>query len=269
MRAVMLVAGVGSRLRSSEARIRPKVLLDFGGRSLLQRHIEILERLGVDELVLGVGFNHEEIEKEIVALGAEDFVRTVFNPDYEAGSIVTLWALRGEVCWGGPVLLMDGDVLYDEQILDRLVVSQHENCVLIDRDAELDDEAVKLCIRDGEIVEFRKWVSAEYDYCGESVGFFRLSAGFAEKVMKQTGLYIGQGRLHDAYEEAFRDVFLTSRPETTVCVDISGVPWIEIDSAADVNRANAEILPRILSGAVSRDRAAIGSIAAVRATESG
>ena len=29
--------------------------------------------------------------------------------------------------------------------------------------------------------------------------------------------------------------------------DITGVPWIEIDFAADIERANAEILPRIMT----------------------
>ncbi len=249
MKAVMLAAGIGARLGGSGARNAPKVLLRFGGRSLLQRHIDSLKRHGIEELVLGVGFNREEIEQEVAALGAEGFVRTVFNPDYEAGSIVTLWTLRDELCWGGPVLLMDGDVLYDDRLMERLVGSRHPNCLLLDRVVALDEEAVKLCIRDREIVEFRKWLSAEFDFCGESVGFFALSACVAESLIAQTGLYIEQGRRHDPYEEPFRDVILTSRRGTMAYEDITGLPWIEIDSATDVEQANAEVLPRTLAAA--------------------
>ena len=56
--------------------------------------------------MLGVCYNHQMIEREISALGAQDFVRTVFNEDYRAGNIVTLWALRNELRCGDPVLQM-------------------------------------------------------------------------------------------------------------------------------------------------------------------
>ena len=247
MKAVMLAAGLGARLNGAGTKSSPKVLLRFGGRSLLQRHIGILRRCGIEELVLGVGFNREEIEQEVADIGAEGFVRTVFNPDFEAGSIITLWTLRDELCWGGPVLLMDGDVLYDDRLMERLVTSNNPNCLLLDqRIAAPDDEAVKVCIRDCEIVEFRKWLSAEFDFCGESVGFFRFSARVAENVIAQTRLYLEQGRHQDPYEEPLRDVMLTSRCGTFAYEDVTALPWIEIDSAADVARANAEILPFIL-----------------------
>jgi len=247
MKAVMLAAGVGARLSNSGTRNVPKILLQFGNKSLLQRHIDILKKNGIEELVLGVGFNREDIEQEIAAIGAGGFVRTVFNPDYEAGSIVTLWTLRDELCRGRPVLLMDGDVLYDHRLMKRLVTSDNPNCLLLDRLVALDDEAVKLCIRDGEIVEFRKWLSAEFDFCGESVGFIKMSARLAESVVAQTQLYIGQGRRNDPYEEPVRDVILTSRRNTIAYEDVTGLPWIEIDYAADVERARTEILPRIVA----------------------
>jgi choline kinase len=247
MKAVMLAAGIGARLGPAVTDHPPKVLLRFGGKSLLQRHVEILRRLGVEELVLGVGYRQEEIEQEIADLRAEDFVRTVFNGDFDQGSIVTLWTLRDELCCGGPVLLMDADVLYDEGILRRLVLSRHQNCLLLDRAFTPGDEPVKLCIRDGEIVEFRKWLSAEFDFCGESVGLFKLSAPVAGKIIAQAKLYLEQGRRLDPYEEAIRDVILTSTRRTFSFEDITSMPWIEIDFAADVERATREILPRILA----------------------
>jgi choline kinase len=198
-------------------------------------------------LVLGVGFHHQDIEREIAALGAQDYVRTVFNEKYREGNIVTLWTLRNELSCGEAVLLMDGDVLYGEGLMARLVNSHHHNCLLIDRDFEPGEEPVKICVRDGEIVEFRKWLSADYDFCGESVGFFKLSAEMAKKLILQTELYLKQDRRHDPYEEAIRDVLLTSPSGTFAFEDITGMPWIEIDFAADIERAKAEILPRILT----------------------
>ena len=259
MKAVMLAAGIGARLGPAVTEHAPKVLLRFGGKSLLQRHVEILRRQGVGELVLGVGYHQDEIEQEIADLRAEGFVRTVFNEDYDQGNIVTLWTLRDELCCGGPVLLMDADVLYDEGLLRRLVTSRHQNCLLLDRAFTPGDEPVKLCIRNGEIVEFRKWLSAEFDFCGESVGLFKLSAPVAEKIIAQTKLYLMQGRRQEPYEEAIRDVLLTSERRTFSFEDISGMAWIEIDFAADVERATSEILPRILAAAGSASAMTRGS----------
>ena len=258
MKVVMLAAGIGARLGSNISEPPPKVLLRFGRKSLLEYHLEILREQGIDELVLGVGYKHDDIEQEIATLDAQDFVRTVFNKDYREGNIVTLWSLRDELRCGDPVLLMDADLLYDEELLKRLINSPHQNCLLLDRGFEPGDEPVKICIRDGEIVEFRKWLSTGFGYCGESVGMFKLSSDAAELIIAQTELYLEQGRRHDPYEETIRDVLLTSPRGTFDFEDITGLPWIEIDFAVDVTRAEDEILPRIISAAAKRRASAIG-----------
>lgn len=245
MKVVMLAAGTGSRLGQTGQKTGPKVLLRFGGKSLLERHINIFREQGISELVLGVGFQHHKIQKEIEAIGAQRFVRTVVNENYELGNIVTLSALHDEMCCGEPILLMDSDVLYDESVLERLIKSQHPNCLLIDRSFVPGDEPVKICVRDGEIIEFRKWLSAEFDFCGESVGFFKFSPEVAEQIMLQANLNLRHGRQNEAYEETIRDVLLTSQLGKFSFEDITGIPWIEIDFAEDVERANAEILPLI------------------------
>ena len=251
----MLAAGVGARLAGSEVNKSPKILMNIGGKSLLQRHLEILRKHGIDELVIGVGYQHQEIEQKIEELGARNYVRTVYNEHFAEGSIVTLWTLRDELCSGGQVLLMDADVLYDEALFSQLMNSRHENCLLLDRDFGPGDEPVKICVRDGEIVEFRKWLSAEFDFYGESVGFFKLSTEGATKIISQTSLYLSQGRRHEPYEEAIRDVLLTSQRGTFAFEDITGMPWIEIDFSADVERANSEILPRMLLAKKNRKTA--------------
>ena len=63
--------------------------------------------------------------------------------------------------------------------------------------------------------------------------------------MRQTDLSLRQGRRNEPYEETIRDVLLTSPRGTFAFEDITGIPWIEIDFAVDIERANTEILPRI------------------------
>ena len=119
MKALILAAGVGRRLGEA-AGGRPKALLTFGGKTLLRRHVELLAAAGVDEVVIGVGHRAAAIEAELARIGSERPIRSVHNPRYREGSVVTLWTLRHELAFGGDVLLMDADVLYDRRILSRL-----------------------------------------------------------------------------------------------------------------------------------------------------
>ena len=245
MRAILLAAGRGNRLESL-GRQRPKCLLPFGGRSLLRRHVDCLRSLGVAEIVITVGYRESDVAAELDALGLEPRPVTVSNPEFERGSVVSLWAAREALEAGGDVLLMDADVLYDAAILERLVRASG-NVFLLDRD--FDDsgqEAVKLCVRDDVPVEFRKRLAADlvYDFAGESVGFFRLSESMARALAKRCADYVTSGRLDDPYEEAIRDLLLDS-PRSFRFEDVTGLPWIEIDFPDDVRRAEHEILPRL------------------------
>jgi len=244
MRAIIYAAGVGSRLGTG-ADHAPKVLLEFAGRSLLERHIDILTACGVTDIVVVVGYAADRIEAALAGLTTTARTRTVYNPDYRQGSIVTQWSVREALGEGGDVLLMDADVLYDKRLIERLVASPHANCFLLDRAIEAGEEPVKLCVKDGALVDFRKNPSREYDWCGESVGFFKLSEATARRLVDSTRAYIETGRTGEYYDEALRDLLIADPPGSFGFEDITGLPWIEIDFAADIEEARRAVLPKL------------------------
>jgi len=244
MKAIMLAAGVGSRLGQGED-VAPKVLLRFGGKTLLQRHIEILRHAGVRELVMGVGHQADRLIATLDEIGASDFVRTVMNPNYKKGPITTLWALRDELMTDEPVILMDGDVLYDQRMMDRLIKSPVANCFLMDRDVEPGEEPVKVCMRGDRPVDFHKQPTEAHDYYGEWIGFLKLSPAMAARVPGATRPFVEDGQEHLLYEVAIRDLVLADRDGAFGVEDVTGLPWIEIDFMEDVVRAEAEILPNL------------------------
>ncbi|BAY77366.1 nucleoside-diphosphate-sugar pyrophosphorylase [Nostoc linckia NIES-25] len=244
MKAIILAAGVGQRL-GKDGQNQPKCLLKFNGKSLLERHLNYLRHYQIDEVVIAVGYQAEKIQDEIKALGAENWVTTVYNPDYTKGSVISLWALRQHLAAADNLLLMDADVLYDRHIIERLVKTNVSNCFLLDRDFEPGDEPVKLCVKDGYLVEFRKQVALTlYDFAGESVGFFRFENAIARRLANRTEQYVADG-LHDQpYEEVIRDLLLET-PQVFSYEDITGLPWIEIDFPEDIQRAQNQTLPQI------------------------
>ena len=244
MKAVMLAAGIGNRL-SKDRPEPPKVLLRFAGKTLLERHIANLKRCGVGELVIGVGYEADMIAAEVARLGAGGFVRTVHNPHFRDGSGITLASIGAEFACGRDVLLMDGDVLYEPDILGRLVRTAHRNCFLLDRDFEPGDEPVKLCVRGGELVDFHKKVQGQFDLMGESVGFFRFAADVSRDILQRCQYHIEKNERALWYEESIRDVLLARPPGTFGYEDVTGLSWIEIDFPEDVKRAELEILPQV------------------------
>ena len=240
-RAILLAAGVGRRLHDT-AGSTPKALLPFAGRTLLARHVGTLNRCGVSDITVVVGFEADRMRGAADALPG---VRLVFNPDFREGSVVSLWAARASLLSDAPVILMDADVLYDDRLLRRLVDSPHPNAVLLDRDIEPGDEPVKLCIRDGTIVDFHKKPTAAHEWHGESVGFFRFTPETAAELARRASDYATGGQRHMEYEEPIRDM-IQSAPSRFGFEDITGLPWTEIDFPADVAKAQA-LLPRLVA----------------------
>ncbi len=239
----MLAAGVGRRLGGDEDR-PPKVLLSFGGKTLLRRHLEILSRLGFGELTIATGYRAEEIETELGAIDPPIPVRTVYNPQYRLGSLISLWTVRRQLASRGEVVLMDGDVLYDRRLMERLLAAPHANCFAMDRLIEDGEEPVKICLRGGTLVDFDKTPRASYDVCGEWVGFLRLSRLGARRILAAAKTFIDAGEHGAIYEKAIRGALL-AEPDLFGVADITGLPWIEIDFADDVRKARNEILPKL------------------------
>ncbi len=245
MKIAMMAAGVGSRLGVGDEG-RPKVMLQFFGKTLLQRHLEILRAQGFDDLTIVVGHQADVIRQEIQRLGAADWVETCFNHDYRSSSLLSLWCLRDVFAAGEPVIYLDADVLYDHRLMHHLVGSPWPSAVLIDRDLELEDEPLKVCIEDGIIVDFHKQIRAiSYDDVAEWIGFARFSERTARGLVDATRHYVDAGKTDRIYEEPMRDVILSAPPGEFGVEDVTGLPWTEIDFPEDLVYAREHILPQL------------------------
>jgi len=241
--AVILAAGVGNRLGAAAAN-EPKILLEIGGKTLLERHFSALRAHGIVDVTMTIGYEGDEIRRAVDKLGLGGRIRFVENARYREGSIVSLWAQHHHLQSGAATLVMDGDVLYDHRMIGRLLAAPAENVLLIDRNIEPGDEPVKICFRDDVIVDFRKKPEHAHDWHGESVGFFRFSPTMSRALAERCAWYVDQGHTNLEYEEAIRDLIL-EYPRQFGAEDISDLPWVEIDFESDVSRARQDVLPQL------------------------
>jgi choline kinase len=247
MRAIIYAAGVGMRLKSAFGD-RPKILLEFAGKSLLERHLERLREVGIGQLTIVSGYQHQLIEQALPPLqrryGLE--IQQLINPDFTEGSILSLAVsipVLTPLAQNQPVLLMDGDVLYPAEILRRLVNSPHLTALLIDREySTADDDPVLVPIANGRPFDFVKKWQGQAEQLGESIGFFKVSPEDLPDLIRFTqSLSAGKGR-SASYDDVLRKLVQAGRFGHE---DVTGLPWTEIDFPADVERANREVLPAI------------------------
>lgn len=245
MKAILYAAGIGKRLEEKFGQ-RPKVLLEFGGKSLLEWHLLRLQEARVTELVVVTGYCREQLESALHSLGSRYPITltTRHNPDYTEGSVLSFLASLPDLeAATAPLLLMDADVLYPAQMLHRLIDSPHRTALLVDRDfSTADDDPVLVPIREGRPFDFvKKWLG-KADAIGESVGFFKLDpADLPPLIMETRQRSTGDGR-KDSYDDVLRLLVQAGRFGHE---DVTHLPWTEVDFPGDVERAEQEVLPAI------------------------
>ena len=239
--AIILAAGVARRLAPLTDHTQ-KSLLQVGGRAILAWMLEALRAAGVQQAVIVVGHCADQVAALAAAPPPGLVVRTIHNPDYQMGSSLSLRCAR-DVVRSGPTLIMDADVVFPTEFLRRLVACPAENAFLIDRGFADTGEEVKFYTQGDRVIALgKKVVPAAWDRVGEGIGFFKCGAGAGPELLRLLEQVIETSDGLCEYEDALH--LLVSR-QPVEAVDVTGLPWTEVDFAEDLRKAEAEVFPAI------------------------
>ena len=233
MKAIILSAGQGSRL-GHLVDDRPKCLIDFSGRTLLDRQLDSLEANGVHEAVVVTGFHDELIEQAIAARSGGPGIRTIYNPFYKvADNTGSLYMARHELA--GDCLVWNGDTLVSRALMAKVVANPQPGiCVTIDRkDDGYDDDDMKVLEEGGRLKAIGKRIAEGVN--AESIGLLAFRSGGAEQ-------------FRAAIEQAMRTSEGTTiwylrvinhiaQSHDVWTLDIHGEEWGEVDFPPDVDNA--------------------------------
>jgi choline kinase len=241
MRAVILAAGVARRLAPLTDRTQ-KCLLPVAGVPIFSRMLRALERAGVREVTVVVGHCAAQVREE-AARGARALaVRIIDNPEYARGSALSLHAAREELR-AGPSLIMDADVVFPALFLSRLLAAPGGSALLSDRGFTDTGEEVKIFERGGRVIALgKKVLPRTWSRVGEGVGFFRCDAGAGADLVWLLERVIAESAGACEYEDALH--LLVKRHRVTA-VDVTGLPWTEVDFVEDLRRAEERVWPAI------------------------
>lgn len=232
MKAIILSAGQGSRL-GHLTDDKPKCLIDFASRSLLDRQLDTLAANGVNEAVVVTGFRDDLVEAALARRSGGPAVQTVYNPFYKvADNLGSLFMAREALC--GDCLVWNGDTLVSDRLMGRVLANRQSGiCVTIDRKASYDADDMKVVEEQGRLRAIGKRLSEGVN--AESIGLLAFRSG-------------GAVRFREAVERDIRTpegttiwylrvIHHIAQSSEVWAFDISGDEWGEVDFPVDVERA--------------------------------
>jgi len=221
----VLAAGMGTRLGSPF----PKPLTPLSdGRTILQQQIDKIQGVyGPDVLIqIVVGFKLDLI------LEAAPNCSFVYNEHYDQTNTCKslLKALRASA--DGPVVWMNGDIVFDAEVLRRLqpFIDSDQTAIAVNS-AKVSEEEVKYTIDSkGMVAQLGKNV---VDGLGESIGINVVAAKDKQLLIKHLEACDDNDYFERGIELGIEKDALEVFP-----VDISDLFAIEIDFREDLDRAN-------------------------------
>ena len=240
MRAILLAAGVGSRIASHIGDM-PKSLVDVGGEHLIERTVKML-RANHMEITVVTGYKHALIEDVL----APYEVDVIYNPFYKVtNSMGSLWMARDRIR-GDEIMIANADVFYEQTLLDKAFASAQKAFLV--RDTNRVDEGDYIFLTDnGRLLKYGKQLTRD-ERDSEYVGFAFLRQDWVSRFRERLLGMVEAGDYELWWENVLYS-FVDEGVHEVQTLDIAGEFWAEVDTLEDYNRILAYVAAKQAAGA--------------------
>ena len=245
MQALILAAGMGKRL-GKYTQDNTKCMLKINGKTLIERTIEALLDAGITKLILVVGYKGENVKKYLLHECANPKIKKmklifIENPIYDKTNNIYSLFLAIDELKKDDTILLESDLIYNPSLIKKLIESPEKNLVSIAKYQQwMDGTVVKICPENNSITEFIEKKNFDYneiDQYYKTVNIYKFSKDFInQKFIPFLKAYIDAYGENEYYELVLKIIAHISRSNLKG-LDISGLPWYEIDDAQDLDIA--------------------------------
>jgi len=232
MKAVILAAGVSRRLYPLTYDI-PKCLIKVGEKPIINHQLDSLKNSGIDKITIVVGYHRERLIDHINTNYPSLDVNFVINHHYFETNTAYSLQLCDRVIRGNRFILLNADVLYPHELLNRLINSSYNSVLAVDPKA-CGKEEVKVIEGDNQrLVAIGKDL-IEDNCLGEFIGVAKLSNDFSNTFFDSLDKLIKAGGKSDYFEAAMHPILAD---HAVYYENVSDLPCIEIDFIEDLENA--------------------------------
>ena len=246
IKALIVAAGLGSRLKKHTESL-PKCMLDFGGKTLLQRQLDAYKKCDINNISLIRGYKKEKINYKSI--------NYFENNDYKNNNILNS-IFYAEKTINGNLIISYSDILFDSSVVRRLIKSDHDISVVVDidwrgyyvgrKDHPISEAENVIFNSNNEVEKIGKINTGKEEVHGEFIGMIKLSSHGCE-IFKQQFNRLKKIYWDKPFQRAkiFQKAYLTDFIQELVdigikvhCVIIES-GWKEIDTVEDYKKALA------------------------------
>ena len=243
-KCLIVAAGLGSRLKGHTEH-NPKCMLDFGGKTLLERQLFSYKDNGIEDISLIRGYKKDKIKYK--------GIKYFDNNDYKDNNILNS-IFYGEEVIHGNIIISYSDILFEPFVVKRAIESDHDISVIVDVDWRdyyigrnehpLSEAENVIFNSNNEVVKIGKIASDKEEVHGEFIGMIKLNHRGCE-ILKQNFHRVKKLYWNKPFQRAkiFQKAYLTDMIQELVdigvkvhCVMIER-GWKEIDTVEDYKKA--------------------------------
>ena len=243
-KALIIAAGLGSRLKKHTENL-PKCMLDFGGKTLLQRQLDAYKKNSITDISVIRGYKKEKIKYK----GLKYFE----NTDYKNNNILNS-IFYAEDFINGNIIISYSDILFDSTVVKRLLKSNHDISVVVDidwrgyyvgrKDHPISEAENVIFNSNNEVEKIGKINTGTEEVHGEFIGMIKLTDRGAQ-IFKEHFHRLKKIYWNKPFQRAkiFQKAYLTDFIQELVdigikvhCVIIES-GWKEIDTVEDYKKA--------------------------------
>ena len=243
-KSLIVAAGLGSRLKGHTENT-PKCMLDFGGKTLLERQLSSYKKCGIDNISLVRGYKKNKINYK--------GIKYFDNDDYKNNNILnSIFYAEEEI--NGNIIISYSDILFEPFVVKRVLDSDHDISVVVDidwrdyyvdrKDHPLTEAENVIFNSNNDVVKIGKITTDKEEVHGEFIGMIKLNHKGCE-ILKQNFHRVKKSFWNKPFQRAkiFQKAYLTDMIQELVnigikvhCVIIKR-GWKEIDTVEDYKKA--------------------------------
>ena len=232
MKAVILAAGVSRRLYPLTYEI-PKCLIKVGDTAILDRQLKTLESSNINEVIIVVGYYRELIIEHVKNKFPDLTFKFVINHHYFETNTAYSLRLCNDFIDNKSFLLMNADVLYPKEVLNRVISSVKNNVLAVEIKPCGREEVKVIEGKSNRLVAIGKKL-IEDNCLGEFIGVAKFSKEFSVEFLRSLNELISAGGTSDYFEAAIHPLMSEN---DIYYEDVSDLPCIEVDFIEDLEKA--------------------------------
>jgi phosphoenolpyruvate phosphomutase len=257
LKAIILVAGIGSRLRPLTEN-KPKCLVEFGGKTILERLQKNFFDCGITDITLVVGYGKNQ-------LNIKNF-NVIENHEYNNSGIMhSLFNAKEK--FTDDIIISYGDIIFEKEVLEKLIESKENITAVIDKEWEkywkirtddpLSDAESLIIDKNNYVLNIgEKNLKEIKDVAGQFIGLIKFQNDgvkhlkeffeqlYKKNLEKNIPIY-GNIPFKQSTLTNFLQIMIENNHKIKACFIENG--WLEFDTVDDYNLYNKMYDKKILS----------------------